>query len=476
MTTRNDGNGHSPQRVNDAGASMSEAWGASQIGPFDYVPKLGFREYWYPGVWAKEVGSKKPKRVTMLGDDIVFFKGKDGKVVALTDWCPHRNARLSLGVSEFPGTITCPYHGYTFDGTGQCVAGLIDHPESPVISKMRAKAYPTRDFQGVTYIWMGETDPVPLEEDLPDELIMDNVGRFIRVREWETNWVEPIAQGVDFHEGYLHRMQFKLTPMYPGEPMWARWLMNTSRVVNKGLGFFRPKLAYYGGVEITEESENYFVTNAKAPKFGQGYHPGVDANWPERVWWRKLSGGRRRSAASNLPPDQTKKPQSLLTGSSFNHSVELPSKIRAVSMPESVHLRWMVPVTIDTVRVWTYTMALRPKTPFGRLWQNVWYYFWRKPSIIMGTNEQEDLATFKRDRLRFDLPQKLGPMDAGLIYFRRHLARRSRDFKRLGGAVGCIKQPLARSADEWRMAMEAGEQEVASEAPARAVELQAAGD
>ena len=277
---------------------------------------------------------------------------------------------------------------------------------------------------------------------------------------------------MDFHEGYLHRMQFKWTPMYPGEPLWARWLMNISRLTNKGLGFFRPKLAYYGGVEVSEESDTFFVTKAKAPVFGQGFHPGVGANWPERVWWRRLSGGRRRGGGGATSPKQAGKPQSLLTGNSFNHSVELPSKIRAVSMPESVHLRWMVPKTIDEVRVWTYTMCVQPKTMPGRLWQNVWYYFWRKPSIIMGTNEKEDLATFMKGRLRFDLPQKLGPMDVGLIYFRRHLARRSRDFRRLGGAIGTVKAPPTRTAAEWRAATAAGED--ASVAPDTRVEAETA--
>ena len=164
--------------------AMEEAWGASQIGPFDFVPPLGFREYWYPALWKKEVGAKAPKHVELLGENIVFFRGKDGTASALIDWCPHRNARLSLGISEFPGTITCPYHGYTFDGTGQCVAGLIDHPESPVVPKMRAKSYPTAEYQDVVYIWMGETDPVPLEDDLPAELLDERNYRYIRTKEW----------------------------------------------------------------------------------------------------------------------------------------------------------------------------------------------------------------------------------------------------------------------------------------------------
>jgi len=111
---------------------------------------------------------------------------------------------------------------------------------------------------------------------------------------------------------------------------------------------------------------------------------------------------------------------------------------------------------VDLTRTWTFTIGRRPKTWLGRLWKNVWYYFWRKPSIVVRTNEWEDLVVFMRDRLRFDLPQKLGPLDTGVIYFRRHLARRSRDFQRLGGAHGTVKAPPTRTADEWRAAAAAG--------------------
>ena len=98
----------------------AEARGASQVGPFDYCPRMGFREYWYPAIKARKVGARKPVRLKMLGEDLVLFRGKDRQVVALTDWCPHRGARLSNGLCDFPGTITCPYHGYVFDDAGQC--------------------------------------------------------------------------------------------------------------------------------------------------------------------------------------------------------------------------------------------------------------------------------------------------------------------------------------------------------------------
>jgi len=41
-------------------------------------------------------------------------------------------------------------------------------------------------------------------------------------------------------------------------------------------------------------------------------------------------------------------------------------------------------------------------------------------------------------RVNLERPQKLGPLDVGLIYSRRHLAQRARDDQRLGRAEGAL--------------------------------------
>ena len=142
--------------------------------------------------------------------------------------------------------------------------------------------------------------------------------------------------------------------------------------------------------------------------------------------------------------------------------MELPSKIRVGSSSEkpaiSVHLRWMVPIDFDTCRVWSYTIGRRPKTALGRMYKYIWYRLWRKPNTITRTNEWEDLVTFQKGRLRFDLPQKLIILDSEVIYFRRHLARRSRDFQRLAGAYGS-DHPPTQTGDQWRDAQKNGASE-----------------
>ena len=383
-----------------------EARGASQIGPFDYCPRLGFREYWYPAIKAKKVGKKKPVRLAMLGEELVLFRGKDKKVVALTDWCPHRGARFSNGLCDFEGTITCPYHGYVFDETGRCVAGLIEATDSTLAPKMRAKRYPTAESNGIVFVWMGQTPPVPLEEDLPWEFKDETltVTRYTRVKMWETNWTEPVWQGIDYHEYYLHR--------------WFKWW----HLINYKQPFFRPKPVVTNGVRIVEEGDNFVTCTQERTEFGQKEYAGL-GKWPRHVWWRilpVLAGGKGRFGS--------------------HHNVQLPTIVR-VPLGTANHMRWGVPVDDWHTRMWTFTITESPKTVFGRVWQDLWYWLYRRGYGVIRINEKEDFPIFSKGEINPDIPQKLGILDLGVIYFRRHLARRSRDFKRLGGAWGCLKQP-----------------------------------
>jgi nitrite reductase/ring-hydroxylating ferredoxin subunit len=86
------------------------------------VAPLGLREYWYPSIEDKKV-KNKPVGLKFLGDDIVFFRGKDG-VAALWNVCLHRGVSLMHGDCHFEDTVSCPYHGWTFDSDGDVLAVL----------------------------------------------------------------------------------------------------------------------------------------------------------------------------------------------------------------------------------------------------------------------------------------------------------------------------------------------------------------
>ena len=52
----------------------------------------------------------RPLGRTICNERMVFFRGPEGKVAAVEDFCPHRGAPLSLG-KVCDGKLVCGYHG-----------------------------------------------------------------------------------------------------------------------------------------------------------------------------------------------------------------------------------------------------------------------------------------------------------------------------------------------------------------------------
>ena len=74
-----------------------------------------------------EAGELKPgdtRAVTYFGMDLVIWVGDDGQVHLADAYCPHQGAHLAVGgqVEDVDGEscLRCPFHGWAFDGSGQC--------------------------------------------------------------------------------------------------------------------------------------------------------------------------------------------------------------------------------------------------------------------------------------------------------------------------------------------------------------------
>src|SRR5215510_8948701 len=77
------------------------------------------RFFWHPVAPVAELKSE-PKRVRMLGENLVLFRTRAGTLALVSERCPHRGASLSCGMVEQDG-IRCCYHGWKFDLSGRCV-------------------------------------------------------------------------------------------------------------------------------------------------------------------------------------------------------------------------------------------------------------------------------------------------------------------------------------------------------------------
>src|SRR5438046_5012740 len=101
-----------------------------------------------------------PVRVRLLGEDLVAFRDTGGTIAFIGEHCPHRGASLFLGRNEEYG-LRCLYHGWKFDVAGNCVDMPSEPPESTFKDKVHLTSYPTREWGGVIWTYMGPPDLMP---------------------------------------------------------------------------------------------------------------------------------------------------------------------------------------------------------------------------------------------------------------------------------------------------------------------------
>ena len=129
--------------------------------------ELGFENYWYPVMLSRKLDEGKPVALTLFGQRMMFYREK-GRPYALQDRCPHRGVKISLGKQEFPGTWSCPYHGWTFDlNSGKVVAALTDGPTSKVCGNAGVRTFPVEERAGLVWVFYGTIPPPPIEDDEP---------------------------------------------------------------------------------------------------------------------------------------------------------------------------------------------------------------------------------------------------------------------------------------------------------------------
>ncbi|MPS25710.1 MAG: aromatic ring-hydroxylating dioxygenase subunit alpha [Alcaligenaceae bacterium] len=107
---------------------------------------------WYVACTPDEV-AEKPLGRQICGERMVFYRGQDGKVSALEDFCPHRGAPLSLGFID-KGELVCGYHGLRMNPDGTC-AGMTGQ-------RVRAfpsiRSYPAVERYGFIWVWPGDAE------------------------------------------------------------------------------------------------------------------------------------------------------------------------------------------------------------------------------------------------------------------------------------------------------------------------------
>ncbi|RIX79640.1 aromatic ring-hydroxylating dioxygenase subunit alpha [Acidovorax cavernicola] len=128
------------------------------------------RRYWHPVGLASDAG-ETPRRVRVLGENLILFRDRQGRPGLLHERCAHRGASLYYGRTEDEG-IRCCYHGWMFAVDGQCVDQPCE-PNNNHCARVRQPWYPVEERYGLIFAYLGPLDRKPL---LPRLELLENLG------------------------------------------------------------------------------------------------------------------------------------------------------------------------------------------------------------------------------------------------------------------------------------------------------------
>ncbi len=161
------------------------------------------RNQWYVVLDSKQVG-EKPVGVTRLGEKLVFWRDTQHQVRCAFDRCPHRGVALSLG-KVHDGHLQCPFHGFEFDSSGQCVYIPAEGRSTQPPAAMRLHSYPTHEAHGFIWIWWGENPPADLEVPLFFENLDDSFQYGAVIDPWKSHYSRAIENQLDVaHLPFVH--------------------------------------------------------------------------------------------------------------------------------------------------------------------------------------------------------------------------------------------------------------------------------
>src|SRR4051812_3359494 len=144
-----------------------------------------------------------PQRARILGEDLVLFRDKTGRLGCLHLHCSHRGASLEFGVITERG-LSCCYHGWLYDIDGT----ILETPGEPADSPLRHEtchgAYPVREHGGLIFGYFGPPEAQP-PFFVTDAAALDGNRLHPYYLPFPCNWLQSHENAVDpYHSVFLH--------------------------------------------------------------------------------------------------------------------------------------------------------------------------------------------------------------------------------------------------------------------------------
>jgi nitrite reductase/ring-hydroxylating ferredoxin subunit len=170
------------------------------------------RRYWHP-IGLSRDAEKVPRKVRVLGEDLILFRDGAGRPGLLYPRCAHRGTTLYYGKVEERG-IRCCYHGWLYDVEGHCLEQPCEEGGGPRRDNVRQPWYALEERYGLVFAYLGPPQKKPrlpryecLEELEPGESIeaddssIGSGGAQVVPCNWLQHWENVVDP---FHVPILH--------------------------------------------------------------------------------------------------------------------------------------------------------------------------------------------------------------------------------------------------------------------------------
>ena len=117
-----------------------------------------YMNFWYVAAQSSEL-TDKPLKVMMLNQNYVVFRDSKGQAHCLSNVCTHRGGNLAGGKLR-GDCVECPYHGWQYNGAGECVKIPSIGKDGKIPARTRIDSYPVQEKYGLVFCFLGDLPEV----------------------------------------------------------------------------------------------------------------------------------------------------------------------------------------------------------------------------------------------------------------------------------------------------------------------------
>lgn len=131
----------------------------TSAGPDSPGGKL-LRSSWQPVYVSEKLKPGTLVPLHVMGERFTLYRGESGAAHLVGFRCAHRRTQLSVGWVR-GDAVQCLYHGWTYDGSGACIARPGERPPD-ACATVSIPSYPVREHLGLIFAYLGEGEPPQL--------------------------------------------------------------------------------------------------------------------------------------------------------------------------------------------------------------------------------------------------------------------------------------------------------------------------